>query len=82
MGKGIREIKAVGIAGRLQRRIEARIADTAAVIVHRLTCLPATDAGSRSAGSVVAPVRQQDLGRGVKKGIDGNCLHRGRLQRS
>lgn len=82
MGKGIREIKTVGIAGHLQRRIEAGIADTAAVIVHRLICPPATDAGSRRAGSEVAPVRQHDLGGCVKKGIDGNCLHRGRLQRS
>ncbi len=82
MGKGIREIKAFGITGRLQRRIETRITDTAAVIVHRLTCLPATDAGSRRAGSVAAPARQRYLGGGVKKGIDGNCLHRGRLQRS
>lgn len=82
MGEGIWKIKTVRIAGRLQRRIEAGIADAAAIIVHRLTCLPATDAGSRRAGSVVAPVRQQDLGGGVKKGIDGNCLRRGRLQRS
>ena len=36
MGEGIREIKTVGIAGRLKRRIEARIADAAAIIVHGL----------------------------------------------
>lgn len=82
MGKGIREINAVGVAGRPQRRIETGIADTAAVIVHRLICLPATDARSCGSGSVVAPARQQEFGGGVKKGIDGNCLHRGRLQRS
>lgn len=62
MGKGIWEIKAVGIAGRLQRRIEAGVADTTAVIVHRLIRLPATDAGSRRAGSAAAPARQHDLG--------------------
>ena len=82
MGKGIRVIKAVGIANRLHRCIEARIADAAAILVHRLTCLPATDAGSRRAASVLAPAWQHDLGGGVKKGIGGNCLHRGRLQRS
>ncbi|MGQ3141231.1 hypothetical protein [Rhizobium oryzihabitans] len=82
MGKAIWEIKTVGIAGRLQRRIEAGIADTAAVIVYRPIRLPATDARSCGSGSVVAPARQHDFGGGVKKGIDGNCLHRGRLQRS
>ena len=82
MGKGIREIKAVGIAARLERRIEAGIADTAAVIVDRLIRPSATNADSCRSASVVAPARQQDFGAGVKKGIDGNCLHRGRLQRS
>lgn len=82
MGKAIREIKAVRIAGRLQRRIETRIAETATVIVHRLICPSATDAGSGSSGRVATPARQQDFGGGVKKRIDGNCLHRGRLTRS
>ena len=66
MGKGIREIKAVGIAGRPERRLEAGIADTAAVVVHRPIRPPATDAGSCRSGSVVAPVRQHDFGGGVK----------------
>lgn len=82
MGKGIRAIKAVGIAGRLQRRIEARIADAAAVIVHCLAGAAAADAGRSLSGTRAALTRQQDFSGGVKKGTDGNCLHRGRLQRS
>ena len=77
MGKGIREIKAVRIAGRLQRCIEAGITYTAAVIVHRLICPPATDARRRRLGSIGEPVRQYDLGRAVEERIDGSCLHRG-----
>jgi hypothetical protein len=75
------KIKPIGVAGRLERRVETGVTVTAAVIVHRLICPPATDARSCRSGSVVAPARQYDFG-GVKKRIDGNRLHRGRLQRS
>lgn len=61
MGEGIREIKTVGIAGRLKRRIEARIADAAAVIVHRLAGETATDAGRGPPGTLAALARQQIL---------------------
>ena len=82
MGNAIRQIKTVWIAGRLQRRIKAGIANAAAVIVHRLIRPPATDAARRRLPSVATPMRQHDFGRVVKKNIDGNCLHRRRLQRS
>ena len=82
MGKGIGEIKAIGIAGRLKRRIEARIADAAAVIVHRLAGATAADAGRSLSGSVAALRRQQDFCRVVKENVYRNFCHRGRLQRS
>jgi hypothetical protein len=82
MRKDFRQIKSFQITNRLQRRIEASIADAAPVVVHCPISVSAADTGHSRSGCLGAPPRQHNFSRVGNESFDRDGLHRGCLQRS
>ena len=82
MGRGHRKCKIVHVLSSLNGEIclngqtQARIANAAAVIVHRLIRSFAAKANDRTGRTVLAPVRHKNFHGIIRYDIDDEFLHR------
>ncbi|WP_339156760.1 hypothetical protein J4T85_022495 (plasmid) [Sinorhizobium medicae] len=75
MGEG-RRFKTVQGIHWANRQVEARIANAAAIVVHRLVSPLATEADDRAPEPAIVSARHHDFGHIAPHDIDDEFLHR------